>query len=372
LLASASVGTLELRSAVEPVRNEGVQLFESLCTGIDFSNKVVTCKNSNTNETFTLPYDQLVIACGSVPNTFNIPGVKEYGNFLKEVSDSRKIRNKLVQCLEMASQPTVSSDERKRLLHWSIVGGGPTGVEFCAELYDFINEDVSRYYPHLMQDIKVSLYDVAPRILSSFDETLSKYATDLFTTRGISVNTEKGVKEVSKDTLVLSDNSSVPYGLLVWSAGLAPNDLIKSLPLSKDRTKRLHTNEYLQVLDEASQPINDVYAVGDCSTIKGYDLPPTAQVAKQKAEYLASCFNKTAMEEQLFEPFKYNHKGSMAYIGGWKAVVDMQKSNHKGMLGWFIWRSAYMSMASSWRNKIKIPTYWALTWLLGREISKIQ
>jgi NADH dehydrogenase FAD-containing subunit len=72
------------------------------------------------------------------------------------------------------------------------------------------------------------------------------------------------------------------------------------------------------------------------------------------------------------EAFVYRHRGSMAYVGGWKAVVDFEKSKQNGLVGWMIWRAAYMTMAESWRNKIKIPTYWILTWLLGREISRFQ
>lgn len=66
--------------------------------------------------------------------------------------------------------PNVSAAERENLLRIAIVGGGPTGVEFSAEVHDFVEQDVYRLYPHLKGMVKITLYDVAPHILLSFDE----------------------------------------------------------------------------------------------------------------------------------------------------------------------------------------------------------
>ena len=113
------------------------------------------------------------------------------------------------------------------------------------------------------------------------------------------------------------------------------------------------------------------YALGDCSTIEAYDLPGTAQVAKQKARYLAKVLNQTALEKpghSKIAPFTYHPRGSMAYIGGWKAIVSLQSGTHdihqRGFLAWLLWRSAYFTMSVSMRNKILIPVYWLLTWLV--------
>ena len=269
------------------------------------------------------------------------------------------MRYQIITDFELASQPTTSEEEMKRLLHFVIVGGGPTGVEFCAELYDFITDDVSKRYPHLRKQISITLYDVAPKLIPMFADSLSGYVKKQFVDRGIHVQTGQAVTRVDKDTFQLKSGDVVPYGLMLWSTGLAPNDLIQSIDLPKDRMKRLFTNENLQVLDKAGIPIQGVYAVGDCATIKGNDLPCTAQVAKQKAEFLVKHFNDVKVAD---EKFVYKHQGSMAYVGDWKAVVDFGKesssSPRSGRLGWLIWRTAYMSMAESARNKLKIPIYW--------------
>ena len=375
LLASTSVGTLEFRSAIEPVRNEGIKFTESRCTSIDYRNKFITCHSENDcgendGDGFTVSYDKLILACGMVPNTFGIAGVAKHASFLKDISDARAIRSKLLHSFELASHPTVSEEEKQRLLHFVVIGAGPTGTEFTAELFDFVNDDVTKRYPHLRKDIRITLYDASSKILPSFNDSLSAYAMDKFVRRGINVKTDTVVSSVDKTQVTLKDGSVVPYGLLVWSAGLAPNDLVRAAhSLPKDRMQRLYTNSQMQVIDGQGEAISGFYAVGDCAAVKGYELPPTAQVARQKAEFLAKMLNCGG--SATGGEFRYKHKGSMAYLGDRSAVVDLGSGKSStGTLGWIIWRTAYMSMAESLRNKIKIPTYWILTSILGRETSR--
>ena len=57
-----------------------------------------------------------------------------------------------------------------------LTGGGAAGVEFAAELHDLLRDDISKHYPTLSKFTKISLFDVAPRILGSFDEGLQECA----------------------------------------------------------------------------------------------------------------------------------------------------------------------------------------------------
>lgn len=97
--------------------------------------------------TSTIHYDYLVVGVGAQSQTFGIKGVEEYGCFLKEVWDAQKIRTKLMDCIETAAFPGQAPEEIERLLHMVVVGGGPTGIEYAAELHDFLAEDLSAWYP---------------------------------------------------------------------------------------------------------------------------------------------------------------------------------------------------------------------------------
>ena len=77
---------------------------------------------------FTLDYDVLIVAVGADNATFNIPGVKENCHFLKSVEDACKLRNTVMDCFETAAIPGQPKEEIERLLHFVVVGAGPTGT----------------------------------------------------------------------------------------------------------------------------------------------------------------------------------------------------------------------------------------------------
>lgn len=225
LLCSTTVGTLEFRSIIEPIRNTGFrdehhfQLAEAINLSPD--EHTVVCRSILNNEEYVLKYDKLVIGVGAVSNTFGVPGVNENAFFLKEVADARMIRNQILKNFELAMQPDVSEDEQKRLLHFVIVGGGPTGVEFGAELYDFVKQDVTRLYVHERSKVSVTLIE-ARQILPSFDAKLRDFAERKMKQREQFRLVQSSVTEVHKDHVKLQDGTIMPCGLVVWSTGLAP------------------------------------------------------------------------------------------------------------------------------------------------------
>lgn len=107
-------------------------------------------------EVFELGWDKLIVAVGCYSQTFGTPGVREHAYFLKDVGDAKKIRNRLLSCFELASLPTTSEAMKRMLLNFAVVGGGPTGIEWSAELNDIIEEDMGKLYPELVGYAKVS------------------------------------------------------------------------------------------------------------------------------------------------------------------------------------------------------------------------
>ncbi|KAK6927108.1 FAD/NAD(P)-binding domain, partial [Dillenia turbinata] len=392
LLASTCVGTLEFRSVAEPIgriqpsisREPGSYFFLANCTGIDTQNHQVHCETVTDGPknlkpwNFKVSYDKLVIALGAVPSTFGIRGVNEHAIFLREVYHAQEIRRKLLLNLMLSDVPGISDDEKRRLLHCVVVGGGPTGVEFSGELSDFICRDVHQRYAHVKDYIHVTLIE-ANDILSSFDDRLRRYATRQLTKSGVRL--VRGiVKDVHPQRIILSDGTSVPYGLLVWSTGVGPSPLIKSLDLPKSPGGRIGIDEWLRVPSE-----QDIFAIGDCSGFLGSTgkevLPALAQVAERQGKYLAELLNRigkadggranSAKDADLGNKFVYKHLGSMATIGRFKALVDLRQSKEAkgislaGFVSWFIWRSAYLSRVISWRNRFYVAINWATTFIFG-------
>lgn len=280
LLPSVTCGTVEARSIVEPIRkiikkrNGEVQFFEAECVKIDASNNKILCRSnieSNLvgNDEFFLDYDYLVIAIGAQVNTFNTPGVVENCHFLKEVEDAQKIRQTVIDCFEKAILPGLSEEERRANLHFVVVGGGPTGVEFAAELHDFLEEDLCKLYPGVKDLVKISLIQSGDHILSMFDERISSFAEQKFNRDGIDVQTGCRVVSVSDKEITMKMKSkgeicSIPHGLVVWSAGVGTRPVVKDFmeQIGQGNRRILATDEWLRV-----KGCENVYAIGDCATI---------------------------------------------------------------------------------------------------------
>lgn len=284
MLPSATVGTLELKSLVEPIRRilsrvKG-HFIRAKSVDVDFSGRLVEVSQLDAQgktANFYVPYDKLVIAVGSQTNPHGVKGLDNC-HFLKDIRDARVIRNQVIQNLELACLPTTSDEERRRLLSFVVSGGGPTGVEFAAELYDLLNEDLTKHFPKLLRnEISVHLIQSRGHILNTYDEAVSKYAEERFKRDGIKVLTNSRVSEVKKDSIVFSQKGEdgktvtkeLPMGFCLWSTGVSQTDFSQTLAkkLGDYQTNRhaLETDTHLRL---NGAPLGDVYAIGDCSTVQ--------------------------------------------------------------------------------------------------------
>ncbi|KAM5588415.1 external alternative NAD(P)H-ubiquinone oxidoreductase B2, mitochondrial-like [Rosa sericea] len=277
LLPSVTCGTVEPRSIVEPIRNIvrkkkiGFQFTEAECLKIDAKEKKIYCRSNleNGEKEFVVDYDYLVISVGANVNTFNTPGVMENCHFLKEVEDAQKIRRTVIECFEKASLPTVSDEEKERILHFAIVGGGPTGVEFAAELHDYVNEDLVKLYPGVKDKVKITLLEAGNHILSMFDKRITEFAEEKFRREGINVKTGAMVtkvddKQITTKEMKTGEISTMPYGMALWSTGIGTRPFIRDFmnQIGQANRRVLATDEWLRV-----EGCDKVYALGDCATI---------------------------------------------------------------------------------------------------------
>ncbi|KAH8890762.1 FAD/NAD(P)-binding domain-containing protein [Thozetella sp. PMI_491] len=448
LLASTSVGTLEFRAVLEPVRRlKGVRFFQGWADDVDFSRKIVHVEaNANDDlasrssavsppgggaavvpkgEMFAVPYDKLVVAVGAYSQTFGTPGVKEHAHFLRDIGDARRIRLRVLSLFEQCSYPAngdgngytvgnagspgaptakpLTDDQKRSLLHFAIVGGGPTGIEFAAELHDLIHDDLAKIYPNLLPFVRITVYDVAPKVLPMFEASLARYAMDTFRRQGIEVKTEHHLERVSladgnlgsehgglKIKVKESGNEEIGAGLVVWSTGLMQNPLVEKLVgkevalandgapghLLKDpKTGGILTDGHLRARVAAndngegeSQALDDVFVIGDSAVIdQDKSLPKTAQVASQQAVFLAKSLNRGEVARKVF---RFRNWGTLTYLGSWKAIHQSSADELKGWVAWVVWRGAYLTKSMSIRNKIMVPVYWAISWLFGRDINR--
>ncbi len=366
LLPSTTVGTLEFRSILEPLRGQDTADFQlAAATILDRERKIVSVVSPLDGRKTELPYDDLVIAVGAVPGTFGIPGVAEHAMFLKEIQDARRIRRRVLDCLERASAPGLEREERMKLLNFVVVGGGPTGVEFAAELHDFLMKDLADAYPGVASRARIILLEAGPSLLGAFDRTLAEYTSKRFRRARIEVRTQARVVNVGADHLDLHEGGGIPFGLLVWATGNAPTTFVKNLSLAKDAQGRLIVGPDLKVQGEDS-----IYALGDCAIMDGNPLPATAQVAEQQGLYLAKAFRARAKGKPV-PLFNYKNMGMLAYVGGHRAIADLPSVKGSGFFTFLFWRSVYLTKLVSFRNKLLVFFDWCKATFLGRDLSRI-
>jgi NADH dehydrogenase/NADH:ubiquinone reductase (non-electrogenic) len=405
LLPSTTVGTLEFRAIQEPVRTiPKVKYLQANVNSIEFESNKLHCSDALDNGfDFDLSYDGLILAPGSETNTLGVPGVTDNPNvfFLKQLSHSRAIRNRLLECFERASSPAVTNDEhRKELLTFVVVGGGPTSIEFASELYDFLQDDVSRWYPDLYPLAKVRIVEASGHILGSFNSGLVSYVEKLFKKRNIDVLTETVVSKIEGNVAHLTNGSHQKFGLAVWCTGIRQVPLVDQLSdaiVCKHARGRLKVDAYLRLMGPSTSVGNgNVFAMGDCAGDAVKPLPALAQVASQQGIYLAKLLNEHGLDyvsnynaqqnspssssTKEMVPFRYQHFGSMASVGQWKGVFDSpsfdvgdshyQAPPVQGFLAFVLWRSAYWTKQVSLVNKMLIPMYWFKSMLFGRDISR--
>ena len=282
------------------------------------------------------------------------------------MADAKRVQAQIKQILELASLPGITEQEQRNLLHIAVIGGGPTGVELSAELSDLCNEDFPKLYPHLSGKFSITIYDAAGFILADFEESLREHAIGSFSKRNVEVKTGSRIKEVTKDSITTEADGRTPCGMVLWTAGNKQCPLVDALEVAKtDKLPRIMTDECLRVLKTDKTPMRDVFALGDAADIKKYFLPTTAEVAIQKAKYLATVLNT----DNLDKPFGYSQRPLVAYIGGHDGVVK-GNPNWSGGRAWAAWRSKNLTWTKSWRRKLMITLYWCLGWLGGTEMAR--
>lgn len=365
LLASSTVGTVEIRSITEPLLGyrQGVRFVCAAATSVDPDAKIVTVQSPTGGGSLTLSYDTLVIAVGARIQTFGIPGADTIALPLKESVDARVIRGRIVEQVKKALLPSATGAERKQLLSFVVVGGGPTGIEFAGELSDLMRREIRRAAPELAEDVSITVVEASSDILSVFSQALRHYTMRMFRKQKIAVRTGSLVKEVREGCVVLQDGEVIPAGVTVWSAGIRPTELIEKSAFSKDSRGRIVVNSRLQATFA-----QDVFAVGDCSFIPGKEYPTTAQVAQQQGKYLGKALNAWA-KGVTPPPFWYLHQGMLAYIGNRKALAETPGGGIRGWMAWLMWRSVYLTKLVSLRNKVLVLFDWCKARLFGRDLS---
>ncbi|KAJ2890702.1 hypothetical protein IWW38_003989 [Coemansia aciculifera] len=280
LLPSVTVGTVEFRSVLEAIRRilkrTRGSYIEAAAVDIDLERKMVLVEQAGEDKAW-VPYDRLVIGVGAQSITHGATGL-EYCHKLKTIHDARSIRQHIMANFEKAVRPTTPQEEKQRLLTFVVCGGGPTGCEFAAELYDFLTEDLKHYFPKAVQEmVKVVIVQSQDHILNMMDSVISEFAEREFARHKMTVITNSRVLSIGETSLKYKtchpDGSQteheIPQGFVLWSTGLS---LAPFTRLLCDKLSDVQKNQHAIIVDAHLRvkgvADGSVYALGDCATVE--------------------------------------------------------------------------------------------------------
>jgi NADH dehydrogenase len=369
LLVEAGTGSLHPRHAVVSIRE-----FTGDCAfrmgeviDVDMRGQEVLVEAEETRERLRIPYDHLVLAPGSVTRLPDVPGLAEHAYQIKSLGDAVALRDRAIRLLE-AAEATKDPSRRRALMHMVVVGGNYTGVEVAGEFHVFLRE-ACREFPSLDRDeVRVTLVEIADRILPALDEDLAGYAAERMRRRGIDIRLGTSARGITPETVELRDGESLRAHTTIWCAGIAPSPLIARLGLPVDERGYVLAEPDMRV-----QGYDNVWAIGDSAVNPdpdGRPYPPTAQHAVRQGQGLAANLARVVAGEPA-TPFVYEAVGSLAALGCRTGVAKILGVKLSGFPAWFLWRTVYLFKMPGLSRKIRVALDWTLDLFFRRDVVQL-
>jgi NADH dehydrogenase len=367
-LPEAAAGTLEPRHVVTPLREilDRTYLRLGTISGHDPEARTVELRTRD-GEIEQLPYDQLLLALGSVSRVLPVPGLAEHAVGFKSLADAIWLRNHVVETLEAAN---ASEDPARRdeLLTYVFVGGGYAGLEALAELQDFAADAMESYPRARLHGMRWVLVEATGRVLPEIDIGLADYALRELRGRGIDIRLETTLEEVSADSACLSSGETLPTRTVVWTAGVAPHPSLRQLNLPLDERGRIPVDDHLRVRGSDS-----VWAVGDCAAAPdpgGGFYPPTAQHAVRQGPVAARNI-AAELGVGTARPFEYRGNASFVNLGRYKAVGRVGGRKFRGFPAWWMARTYHMSQIPGVARKVRAVIDWTASLPFRRDLAEV-
>ena len=281
---------------------------------------------------YRIPYDYLVIATGSVANDFGTPGAAENCIFLEDRAQADRFRNKLLnQFLRVSRRRNLDpgAEDTARVV---IVGGGATGVELAAELFNAAS--TLRYNGIEAFDetrLVVTLVESGPRILPALPTDIADSAHAELEKMGVRVLTGTRVTEVTNEAIVTATGERLGADLRVWAAGVKGAPVLDSIGgLETTPSNQLVVQPTLQTTRDER-----IFAIGDCCFFKpeGAErpVPPRAQAAHQMASAAFDNIVRLLAGKPL-RPFVYHDRGSLVSLSRYTTVGSLMGNLVKGRM----------------------------------------
>jgi NADH dehydrogenase len=377
MLAEVAGSSLEPSHISTPLRTalRRTDFIRAIVAGVDLEKRLVILNSDEgaggPSKRREIPYDHLIFALGSVSNYLGMTNIEKFAFNFKSLLDAIRIRNHVIEMFERAElEPDAAV--QSSLLTFVIAGGGFAGVELAGALNDFAHGILADYPKLRPNQLNVVLVHARDRILPELSESLARYAQEKMHLRGINFRLNTRIVDAHPGVVLLSDGE-IQAETLVWTAGTAPNPLLKSLPLEKDKRGALLVDETLAV-----RGFPGLWAIGDCAAVTdaatGRRCPPTAQFALREAEVLAGNIH-AQLKGRSARGFHFDSLGALCVVGHQTACAELsvpfarsRSMRFSGLFAWLLWRGIYLAKLPGLERKIRVLMDWAIELFFPRDI----
>ena len=353
-LATDELGPSEVGYPIRDLIHEQKNLVfhQAPITGVDFAGKQVHVHGMD-----PIAYDYLVIGLGAVVNFFGTKGAQEHAFPLYTLVDAVRLKKHILELLEAADKNPALIDDGA--LYFSVVGGGPTGVETAGALAELLHAVAEEDYPNLpiRERAEIHLYEAGPHLLAPFQPRLREYTVNSLQKLGVHVHLGEGVVEITPESIALKSGKTVRTRTLVWGAGIQANPLAGSFGVEQVRGGRIPV-----ALDLSLKDHPEVFVVGDVALITdaktNQPLPQLGSVAQQAGRHAGENIARIVKGEAT-KPFEYHDKGTMATIGRGAAVVQLPGDHTMtGRAAWLAWMAVHAALLSGTEQKATTVVDW--------------
>lgn len=349
-VATAGLSPAEIAYPIRTIFSgkRNVKVLLEKATSVDLGRRLLVTEDAE------IPYDNLILACGTRHSYFGHDEWEAYAPGLKSLEEATEIRRRMLTAFELAEKEPDPERQRK-LLTFVVIGGGPTGVELAGALGEISRFTLARDFRNIdPRRTRVILIEAGPRILAAFDESLSQRATTDLESLGVTVWTSTKVTRVDDEGVTLG-NETVQAATILWAAGVAPSELNKSLGVPLDRQGRVVVEQ-----DCSLKHHPEVFIIGDQAHFEqdGKPLPGLAPVAMQQGRLIGTNIRRELAGKPR-EPFRYHDKGQMATIGRRRAIVEIGKFRYGGFFAWLTWLFVHILYLIGFKNRIEVILNWS-------------
>jgi NADH:ubiquinone reductase (H+-translocating) len=356
LLYQVATGTLSPADIAWPVRSvlsrqRNTEILMAEVTGVDVSARAVLLAENR-----RVAYDYLILATGATHSYFGHEAWSPAAPGLKRIEHATEIRRRLLLAFERAELEDDEA-ERRRLMTFVVVGGGPTGVEMAGAIADMARLTLARDFRRIdPRNARIVLAEAGSHLLAAFPETLSGYAVRALQSMGVEVRTSAPVVDLDAHGVSMAEGDHIEAATIIWAAGVTASPAATWISAAADRAGRIRVGPDLSV---PGHP--EIFAVGDTALAlgsTGMPAPGLAPAAKQMGRYVARLIAARVQSRAAPAPFRYRHLGDLATIGRKRAIVSFGRLRLTGFVAWVFWSAAHIYFLIGARNRVVVALNW--------------